>query len=95
MSGLDLDTGGLSGAFDDVSSPLSQPQRSNALSNKITSVLSASFTDSEIRESLNTLDERNLQNTADSRRRLRLDVQRELIERNGDVVRDFGQVAEV
>lgn len=71
------------------------PQRSNALSNKLTTVLSASYADSEIRDALQTLDERKIKNTAETRRSLRLDVQREVIERNGDVVQDFGQIAEV
>lgn len=95
MTSLDLDTAGLSGVLDDVSSPLSQPQRSNALSNKITSVLASSFTDTEFRESLYYLNEEQIQNTAETRRRLRLDAQKEVIECNGDVIRDFGQVAEV
>lgn len=40
------------------------------------------------------LDERGLQNSAETRRNLRLDVQEELIQCNGEVVRDFGKVAE-
>lgn len=40
------------------------------------------------------LDERGLQNTAETRRNLRLDVQQELIECNGEIVEDFGKVAE-
>lgn len=67
----------------------------NALSSRITSVLSASYADLEIRGALETLDERNVQNTAETRRHLRLDVQKEVIECNGEVVKDFGEVAEV
>ncbi|KAF7190645.1 Conserved oligomeric Golgi complex subunit 6 [Pseudocercospora fuligena] len=73
--------------------PSSGP-RSNALQNRITSVLSASYADLEIRDALSILDERGLQNTADSRRNLRLDVQEELIQCNGEIVQDFGKVAE-
>ncbi|TKA83121.1 hypothetical protein B0A55_00900 [Friedmanniomyces simplex] len=68
--------------------------RSNALQNRITGVLSASYADLEIRDALSVLDERNIQNTADARRNLRLDVQQELIECNGEIVQDFGKVAE-
>lgn len=40
------------------------------------------------------LDERGLQNTAETRRNLRLDIQQELIDCNGEIVQDFGKVAE-
>ncbi|KAF3031732.1 Golgi transport complex subunit 6 [Didymella heteroderae] len=66
----------------------------NALSSRITSVLSASYADLEIRGALETLDERNIQNTAETRRQIRLDVQKEVIECNGEIVKDFGEVAE-
>lgn len=68
--------------------------RSNALQNRITSVLSASYADLEIRDALSMLDERGLQNSAQTRRNLRLDIQEELIQCNGEVVQDFGKVAE-
>ncbi|KAL1582731.1 hypothetical protein WHR41_08602 [Cladosporium halotolerans] len=68
--------------------------KSNALQNRITSVLSASYADLEIRDALNVFDERNLTNSAEARRNLRLDVQEELIQCNGEVVQDFGQVAQ-
>lgn len=71
------------------------PQRSTALASRLTSVLSASYADSDIRDALRTLDERNLKNTAKTRRRLRLDAQKEVIERNDEIIQDFGQVAEV
>ncbi|KAF2174281.1 hypothetical protein M409DRAFT_49139 [Zasmidium cellare ATCC 36951] len=67
--------------------------RSNALQNRITGVLSASYADLEIRDALSMLDERGLQNSAETRRNLRLDVQEELIQCNGEIVQDFGQVA--
>lgn len=69
--------------------------RSSALSNRLTSVLSASYADSDIRDALETLDLRGVHNTADTRRRLRLDVQKEVIDCNGEIVQDFGKVAEV
>jgi hypothetical protein len=85
----------LSENFDDKLTAVSAPQKSNALSNKISTVLSASYADSDIREALRTLDERSIGNSAETRRKLRLDVQKEVIERNGDIITDFGHVAEV
>ncbi|KAF2807628.1 oligomeric Golgi complex subunit 6 [Mytilinidion resinicola] len=67
---------------------------SNALSSRITSVLSASYADLDIRDALETLNGRGIRNTAETRRQLRLDVQKEVIQCNGDIVKDFGQVAE-
>lgn len=67
----------------------------NALSSRITSVLSASYADLEIRDALETLDAREIQNTAETRRQIRLNVQKEVIQCNGDIVKDFGEVAEV
>lgn len=69
--------------------------RSNALASRITSVLSASYSDLDIRDALETIDARGIRNTPDTRRQLRLDVQKEIIQCNGEVVKDFGQVAEV
>ena len=74
--------------------PTSAAPRSNALQNRVTSVLSASYADLEIRDALSMLDERGLRNTAETRRNLRVDVQQELIECNGEIVQDFGKVAE-
>lgn len=85
----------LSENLDDKLTVSSAPQRSNALSNKLSSVLSASYADSEIRDALRTLDENQIRNTAETRRGIRLDIQKEVIERNGDIVKEFGHVAEV
>lgn len=74
--------------------PSSAAPRSNALQNRITSVLSASYADLEIRDALSILDNRHLTNSVAARRNLRLDVQKELIDCNGEIVRDFGLVAE-
>jgi hypothetical protein len=67
----------------------------NALSSRITSVLSASYADLEIRDALETIDARGIQNTAETRRQIRLDVQKEVIQCNGEIIKDFGDVAEV
>ncbi|GAB7341244.1 hypothetical protein MBLNU457_7521t1 [Dothideomycetes sp. NU457] len=69
-------------------------QRLGALQSRIATVLSASYADLDIRDTLETLDSRQLRNTAATRRNLRLDVQQELIECNGEIVKDFGHVAE-
>lgn len=87
------------GVSNSVRSPLSpgapQAPRTNALTNRISNVLSASYADLDIRDSLDILDKRGLSNTAETRRNLRLDVQEELIKCNGGIVEDFGEVAEV
>jgi hypothetical protein len=87
---------GLSDGFDPPTSPTSpQALRSNPLSSKLTSVLSASYADSDIRDALSLLDKRDLKNDAETRRQLRLDVQKEVIESNGEIIHEFGHVAEV
>lgn len=68
---------------------------SSALSSRISTVLSASYADLDIRDALETLDERRVSNNQETRRQLRLDIQREVVECNGEIVQDFGQVAEV
>jgi len=69
--------------------------RTNALSSKVNSVLSASYADLEIKDALNLLDERRIENTAETRRQLRQDIQKDVIESNGLVIKEFGLVAEV
>ncbi|KAI9788224.1 MAG: Golgi transport complex subunit 6 [Peltula sp. TS41687] len=68
--------------------------RQSALSNKITHVLSTSYADLDIRDALDILDRRRFQNTSEARRQLRLDVQKEVIDCNGEIIKEFGQVAE-
>lgn len=38
---------------------------------------------------------RGIHNTAETRRQLRLDVQKEVVDCNAEIVKDFGKVAEV
>lgn len=95
MSGSQIYANILSENLDDKLTLSSTPQRSTALSTKLSGVLSASYVDSEIRDALRSLDEKEIRNTADTRRRLRLDVQKEVIQRNGAIVQDFGHIAEV
>ena len=58
-------------------------------------VLASSYADVDFREALALLDGRVIQNSAGTRRQLRLDLQREVIESNGEVIDEFGRVAEV
>ncbi len=84
--------------IDGLDSTISRPSsqgRNNPLSTKVTSVLSSSYADADIRDALALLDDRGVENNAETRRQLRLDVQREVIESNGSIIREFGHVAEV
>ena len=95
MAGIQSFANDLSESLDDKLNISSVPQRSTALSNKLSSVLSASYADSEIRDALRSLDEKEIKNTTETRRRLRLDIQKEVIQRNGAIIQEFGHVAEV
>lgn len=70
-------------------------RRTNALSTKLTSVLSSSYADYEIRDALRLLDARGVHNDEETRRNLKLNAQKEVIDCNAKIVDDFGQVAEV
>ncbi|KAI9727293.1 MAG: Golgi transport complex subunit 6 [Chrysothrix sp. TS-e1954] len=65
----------------------------DALTSKITGILSSTYADSEIRTSLETLDARGVKNTPETRRNLRLDVEKEIIQCNAEVINDFGVVS--
>jgi len=67
--------------------------RGNAVQNRISSILSTSYSDLETKNVLQTLDSRKI--TSNDRKDLRLDLDQELIKSNGDVVKDFSQVAQV
>lgn len=71
------------------------PRTVAPLASKVTSILSSSYSDTEFRDALALLDERNVQNDAETRRRIRLDLQKEVIDSNGEIVGEFGRVAEV
>ncbi len=76
-------------------SPGEALSRNNALANKITGVLSASFANADIRDVIEILDRREFRNTPETRRQFRLGVQKEVIDCNGEVITAFGEVAEV
>src|SRR2546421_2766080 len=73
----------------------SSPVKAGALSGKITTLLSTSFADSDVRDALAILDARGVTNNAEARRNLRQDAQKEAIDCNAEIIADFGKVAEV
>jgi len=94
LSGLD---GFTSGTLDSPVTPGGDgvsARRTNALSTKLTSVLSSSYADYEIRDALRLLDARGVHNDEETRRNLKLNAQKEVIDCNAKIVDDFGQVAE-
>ncbi|KAF5692121.1 oligomeric golgi complex subunit 6 [Fusarium circinatum] len=72
----------------------STPRGITPLTSKVTSVLSTTHSDTEFRDALALFDERGIQNDAETRRRVRLDLQKEVIDSDGEVVAEFGRVAE-
>lgn len=68
---------------------------SNPFSSKVTAVLATSYADSEFRDALTLLDDRGISNSAATRRQVRLQLQREVIDSNGDIIAEFGRVADV
>lgn len=62
---------------------------------RLSSILSASYSDAEIRNALQVLDSRFTANSPDSRRQLRVDVQAEVIQSNAHIVQEFAKIAEV
>lgn len=68
---------------------------SASLASRATSVLSASYSDSEFRSALAALDERGVKNDPRTRRQIRMDLQKEVIDSNGEVIAEFGRVVEV
>jgi hypothetical protein len=82
-------------ASSDLKSPTGASTKSSAVLNKLTTVLSASYADRDIRDALEALDKRGVQNTAETRRQLRMAVQGEVIQCNAEIVDNFGEIAEV
>lgn len=73
----------------------SSSQRPNALLNKVANVLAASYADSDIRDALRILDSKQVQNTPQIRRSLRLDIQNEVLQCNSGIITEFGLLAQV
>lgn len=74
---------------------LSSAKRNNALTSKLTSVLSSSYADSEIRDALRVFDGRYGRNELGSDFDLKYETQREVIEANARIIKDFSEVAKV
>ncbi|KHJ32898.1 putative component of oligomeric golgi complex 6 [Erysiphe necator] len=64
------------------------------LTSKVNSVLSVSYADSDFKDALSILDTRGLNNNSVTRRQLRYDVQKEVIESNGYIIGELGYVSE-
>jgi hypothetical protein len=97
LKGLPLRDNSSSGVLhsDDPPQTPATPRGFTPLTSKVTSVLSTTHSDTEFRDALTLLDERGIQNDAETRRRVRLDLQKEVIDSNGEVIAEFGRVAEV
>jgi hypothetical protein len=78
-----------------LSPPAANQKGSTSLASKVTSILSTSYSDTEFRDALALLDERGVQNDAETRRQIRTKLQKEVILSNGEVIVEFGRVAEV
>lgn len=65
------------------------------LASKVNSILSISFADSDIKDALCILDTRGLNNTNATRRQLRYNIQKEVIESNGVIIEELGHVSAV
>lgn len=79
---------------DSIDNDGSSTRRGNALSNKLTSVLSSSYPDSEIRDALRLYDDR-YGDGLDRDLDLKYEAQKEVIEANARIVDDFSLVAKV
>ncbi|KAJ9134800.1 Oligomeric Golgi complex subunit 6 [Pleurostoma richardsiae] len=66
----------------------------NPLLAKVSTVLSTSYADGEFRSALSLVDDRGIGTKVGTRRRLRLGLQKEVIETNRLVIDEFGRVAE-
>ncbi|KAK5995800.1 Conserved oligomeric Golgi complex subunit 6 [Cladobotryum mycophilum] len=76
------------------SSPSLASKGIDPLASKVTAVLSTSYSDGGFRDALILLDDRGTVNDAKTRRHIRLDLQKEVIDCNGEIVKEFGSVAQ-
>lgn len=67
----------------------------NPLAVKVSVVLSTSYSDADFRGTIALIDQRGMKNDWKTRRRLRLDLQKEVIEENGKILDGFGSVSVV
>ena len=69
--------------------------KGHALSAKLSHVLSSSYADSDVRDSLQLIDAHLINNTMEARRRVRADVQHSLLEADAHIMQRFGNIAHV
>ncbi|OAA73773.1 ATPase, AAA-type, core [Cordyceps fumosorosea ARSEF 2679] len=67
----------------------------NPLATKVSALLSTSYSDADFRSAVALIDHRGIRNDGKTRRRLRLELQKEVIENNGKVLDDFSSVSDV
>lgn len=79
----------------DSNSQLNFSRSSNPLTAKAGAVLSTTYSDAEFREALDLLDQRGITNDSRTRRQIRLDLQKDVIDCNGTIIGEFAKVAEV
>jgi conserved oligomeric Golgi complex subunit 6 len=85
----------MEGGFKSLSTLSGASKGSTSLTSKVTTILSTSYSDAEFRDALALLDERGVKNDPETRRQIRLDLQKEVIDSNSSVVAEFGKIAEV
>lgn len=95
LAGLD---GITAGGLDSPLSPNengSAAKKANALSSKLSTVLSSSYADPEIREALRLFDRQDLHQRTRNGQNLKSIAEKEVIDANARILEDFGDVAEV
>lgn len=87
---------------DSLSLPHGLPSTSPAINKgadlmvlRVASVLSTSYSDNDFRDAIFLADERLSRGSAKTRRLLRLDLLREAIDCNGEIIEEMGSVVEV
>ena len=67
----------------------------NPLTHRVTAILSSAYSDSDFRQTLSSLEGRSIWHDAGTRRQLRLQLQREVIEHDGVIIDEFGKITDV
>lgn len=92
---VDIHDGSVSQDPDSVGLDASFSKRGTALSNKLTSILSSSYADTETRDALRLFDLRYGDKWAKTEFDVKYEAQREVTEANARIVDDFSKVAKV
>lgn len=75
--------------------PLHINKTNGPLASKASSILSTSYSDAEFRDALFLLEEQGIDNNPITRRQIRLDLVKEVVDCNGKIIDEFGKIAEV